>query len=134
LEPQRSNFLAQVEACLASRPARNMASARRLMTVNRIELSPGKKGRIHVIFNGKRLLTNSRDPEFEACRALRDQGVTGKLVARWEGSAHDAMTLDIERGAGLTTEEGPQVGPHIRKWRPFVKVDAATVNETEASA
>ena len=64
------------------------------------------RGRYRVEQNGETLLASSDDPELEACRALRRRGVTGTLRSRHAGSAHYALSVDIEIGAGLTVEEG----------------------------
>ena len=59
------------------------------------------------------------DPEFDACRALLARGVTGRLRTRHAGAAHDAMQMDIARGACRRIEETSKVGPRFARWSPF---------------
>ena len=69
--------------------------------------------------NGGVLIKSSHSPEFEACRALLAEGITGRLEVWRKGAAFPAMRLDIERGAGLTVSEGVKSGPKIRPWQPY---------------
>jgi len=77
----------------------------------------GDRGqRYRVTYLGGVLLESTRNPEFDPCRALLAQGVTGYLeVWRIGRSAPDAK-LDIERGAMLTTEEGDRQTLRVVGW------------------
>src|SRR5690242_3243117 len=77
-----------------------------------------------VTYLGSVLVESSRNPEFDACRALQVRGITGKLAVWRQGAAAPCMTLDIERGAGLTISDTDKGGPRLAPWRPFMAVDA----------
>lgn len=83
-----------------------------------LERIKGGKGRIRVTFRGE-VLVEHRDPEFAACRALLARGITGMLVTRWKGSAHDAMRVPIERGARLSTSEPDRRKIGFVAFQPF---------------
>ncbi len=88
---------------------RSEADAPAAANVHRIEIevSHVTSGRTmyRVTYRGTELAV-AGDPEHAACRALLAMGVTGSLRTRWKSAAHDAMALDIERGAGRRTSEG----------------------------
>jgi hypothetical protein len=85
----------------------------------------GNRGQYYrVTYLGRLLVESTRNPEFDACRALFAQGITGKLAVWRRGAAVPCMTLDIERGAGLTTCETDKDGLRLVRWRPFLPVDA----------
>src|SRR5262245_22775393 len=92
--------------------------------------STAHRARIHgtsVVHNGKLLVSNFRDLECDAARALLAKGITGKLHLFDNGGFKVAKRrepwgtlyvysprppmlrtiIDIERAAKLTTEEGP---------------------------
>jgi hypothetical protein len=85
----------------------------------------GARGqRYRVTYAGAVLIDGSRNPEFDACRALQAKGITGKLEVWRAGAAYPAMLLDIEAGAGLTVAETDREGPRLVRWRPFSADDA----------
>jgi hypothetical protein len=87
--------------------------------------SQGKRGqRYQVAYLGSLLIESALNPEFDACRALLAQGITGKLAVWRRGSEFPAMTLDIERAAGLTVSDTDAGGLRIVSWRPFSAEDA----------
>jgi hypothetical protein len=96
------------------------------MSIHRIDIEPvslGERGqRYRVTHNGVQLVDSSRNPEFDACRALLGKGITGRLEVwhkGWpQGDEFPAMRLDIEKGARLTVEEGDRIGPRFARWRP----------------
>src|SRR5262245_32112513 len=63
----------------------------------------GTGARYRVMYLGKTLIESTRDPEFEACRALLAKGVTGTLVTYSPGSSVSRMRIDIAKGAQLMT-------------------------------
>jgi hypothetical protein len=83
-----------------------------------IELHPptSGSGNCSVSFNGEVLVASSRDPEFAACRALLARGIRGKVKVIDDNTRRHRSTVDIERGAKLTCEEGAH-GPHFVKYR-----------------
>jgi hypothetical protein len=95
----------------------------------------GKRGQQYsVTYLGNLLIESTRNPEFDACRALFAQGVTGKLAV-WRGeAAAPCMTLDIERGAGLTVSETDKDGLRLVPWRPFAAVDAQNAVSSRADS
>jgi hypothetical protein len=82
----------------------------------------GERGqRYRVTYLGSVLVESTRNPEFDACRALLAQSITGHLeVWRAGRSAPDAR-LDIERGAKLTTEEGDRQTLRVVRWKPHAE-------------
>ena len=77
------------------------------------------RGMFDASWNGETLVAKSDQPILDSCRALRSRGVTGTLRTRHAGSAHFAMTVEIEVGAGLAAVEGKLRGPRIVKYQPF---------------
>jgi hypothetical protein len=85
----------------------------------------GSRGqRYRATYAGATLIESSLNPEFDSCRALVQNGITGKLEVWRQGGVVPAMTLDIERAAGLTTSETDERGLRIVRWRPFSEEDA----------
>jgi hypothetical protein len=70
-----------------------------------------------VVFEGKVLLHASKNPEFEACRALVAKGITGKLVTYRDG--RPCMVLNIEKAAKVTVSETKAHGPRFVPYKPF---------------
>ena len=89
--------------------------------VHRVFLTPlaGRAGRFAVTYGGDVLVASSRDPGSDACRALLARGVTGRLVTRWVGASHDAMSMDIVRMAKLRVEESDRHGLRVVAFRAF---------------
>lgn len=81
--------------------------------------------------NGDTLIESSRNPEFDACRALLAEGITGILEIWRYGKSHCDMRLDIEKGALMTVSETNDGGLAFRKWRPF---QAEVPSDTEEVA
>jgi hypothetical protein len=90
---------------------------------HRIEIEPislGDRGyRYRATYAGDVLIESRRAVEFDACRALLAMGITGKLQVWRRGATFPAMTLDIEKAAGLTVVETETEGPRFTRWRPF---------------
>ena len=83
--------------------------------------------RYSVIFRGKLLVKHSRDPECETARALLAKGFIGKLTLLDGKTGRPRTTINIEKVARLTTEEGPR-GPRFVKFRKGV-VDGSCTAE-----
>jgi hypothetical protein len=64
------------------------------------------------LFDGKLLVERSRDPECDAARAMLARGYAGKLTLCDGKTGKPRTTIDIERAAKLTVEEGPY-GPRL---------------------
>src|SRR5262245_44160807 len=73
---------------------------------HRIDIEPiglGQRGQLYLVsYGGAVLVERSRNPEFDACRALLEQGATGRLEVWRRGTTCPALRLDIETGARLT--------------------------------
>ena len=69
------------------------------------------------------VICTGRDPEFAACRELAKRGIRGKLVTRWKGSPHTAMTMGIAWGATKRTEESSKSIPRTVAWTPYEGAD-----------
>lgn len=67
----------------------------------------GRHGLYNVLFDDKLLVERSREPEFDAARALLAQGITGTLILCDGKTGIPRTIIDIERAAKLTVKEGP---------------------------
>ena len=89
---------------------------------HRIDIEPvgiGDRGRRYRVHHaGAVLIERSRNPEFDACRALLAKGFTGRLEMWHRGASFAALRLDIEKGAKFTVEERDAKGLQIVRWRP----------------
>jgi len=72
-----------------------------------------------VVFNGETIVSDSRVPEFDACRVLLARSLTGTLVLADAVTGKNRLSLDIERGAKLTVREDQNRAPRPAKWKPF---------------
>lgn len=68
--------------------------------------------------DGTVLVERSRSPEFDACRVLAAQGLTGDVELWRRDGAGPAMVLDIEKAAKLTVSEG-DFGLRVVEWAPM---------------
>ena len=66
--------------------------------------------RYRVCHAGAELLASSRDPEFDACRALFALGHTGTLTTFSHGDPTPCMTIGIAHGAAMRTAKEPILG------------------------
>jgi hypothetical protein len=77
----------------------------------------GRDGyRYSVLFDGKLIVDQSRDPECDAARALLAQGITGKLTLCDGKTGVPRIVIDIEKAARLTVEETGGL-PRFKKYR-----------------
>jgi hypothetical protein len=68
--------------------------------------------------NGDILITSSRQPLLDACRALQARGIKGP-VEMWDAERQEArMQGDIEKLAGLTVREDDKE-LRLVPWEPF---------------
>ena len=72
-----------------------------------------------VVFSGETIVSDSRVPEFDACRVLLARSHTGTLVLADAVTGKNRLSLDIERGAKLTVREDQNRAPRLAKWKPF---------------
>ena len=80
----------------------------------------GRDGYLYsVLFDGKLLVENSRDPEHDAARALFAKCITGKLTLCDGKTGTPRTTINIENAAKLTTSEEAKGGLHLRKYREY---------------
>ena len=73
--------------------------------------------RYSVLFEGKLLVENSRDPECDAARALVAKGITGKLTMCDGKTGKPRTIIDIEKAAQLTVSEESRDGLRLRRAR-----------------
>ena len=121
-----SNDITQIKRRLAER-AQSVAIAL-------LHADPVRHGRLwDVEFDNEMLVVGSRDPEFDLARALLARGVTGSVTIL-DGKTRKPRTTitDIEKAAGLSTEEGPY-GPRFVKRRQ-TRVDRSHAGETTVAA
>ena len=79
----------------------------------------GGQQRYTVYFSGECLIERARDPEYEACRVLRDRGYSGMLKTYWRHSDVPSMVLDIKHAAERSTTEGVNTVVRVSKYSPF---------------
>jgi hypothetical protein len=85
----------------------------------------GKAGYLYsVIFDGKLLVERSRDPQFEAARALLAQGITGKLTLLDGKTGKPRIMVDIEKAAQLRTYDDSR-GIGFERWKAFQPLEVA---------
>jgi hypothetical protein len=75
--------------------------------------------RYRVTYLGETIVEGARTPLFDACRALRARGVTGKLAMYSRGGTVARAKVDIEEGAELTIIENAKEGPRLARYRPY---------------
>jgi hypothetical protein len=78
----------------------------------------GQYYRVH--YRGASLIDETWNPEFEACRELLAQGITGRLeVWRLGKSYPDMLVRDIATAAERTVVENESHGPRFVRWKPL---------------
>jgi hypothetical protein len=94
------------------------------------ELDHGRAWRVH--FKGEILVPFCRDPEFDAARELKRQGMIGTMVTfGHRGNGVPRARVNIERAARLvTTSESSRLRLAQRTIRELVEVDPKTDMET----
>src|SRR5262249_6427729 len=89
------------------------------LKAHRIDIEPttirGKRGQYYrVHFEGAVLIAETRNPEFEACRALSALNVTVRLEVWRFGKSHpDMLVPDIAKAAKWTVVENENQGPRF---------------------
>ena len=79
-----------------------------MLTARLHPIKPKKGGEVYsVIFRGKLLVERSKEPEFDAARALLGKGITGKLTLLDGKTGKPRIVIDIEQLAQLCVKEGP---------------------------
>jgi hypothetical protein len=74
-------------------------------------------------YNQEVIVEGSRTPALDACRVLLGRGLVGTLEMWHANGCYPALRVDIEKGAGLTVEDGDR-GVAFRRYREFsVKPD-----------
>ena len=92
----------------------------------RVFLAPGRLGSRGLRYNvhlgspdGERIVANSLDATFAACRVLVARGVSGPLEVWHVGSTFAAMHIrDLVAAARLTVRESGSRGPTLIRYRP----------------
>jgi hypothetical protein len=79
----------------------------------------GHRGQLYrVTYEGEMLVEGSRNPEYDAARALLAIGVTGQAETWRHGAAVPSMRINIELAEQRTIEESATVGLKLRRWTP----------------
>ena len=76
-----------------------------------------------VTYNGEMIVTDSRDPEPEAARALLAKGITGKLTILDAITGEPRTIIDIEKAAKLRTDDTRM---RFATWKPFSAASIAS--------
>jgi hypothetical protein len=77
----------------------------------------GKGIQYEVAFNGE-VIAAGVSPEFAACRALADRGLTGTACFWREGKPNYDFRINIAWGVGRCVMENAKMGPRFAKWAP----------------
>jgi hypothetical protein len=101
---------------------RNYDTAPSCDTVHRIDITLRNHGQsgphYRVVYAGQTLVECTKEPLFDACRALVTLGHAGRLEM-WGGESYPRMILrDIEQAAKLTVVENVNAGPRFAQYRP----------------
>src|SRR5262249_35915008 len=81
----------------------------------------GDRGQRYLVsYAGERLIESTRNPEYDACRALLAKSITGRLEIWRAGAAFPASSIDIGRGARWTVLETERESPRMVRWRSFL--------------
>ena len=101
---------------------RNYDTALSRDTVHRIDITLRNHGQsgphYRVVYAGQILVESTKEPLFDACRALVALGHAGRLEM-WGGESCPRMIVrDIEQAAKLTVVENVNAGPRFAQYRP----------------
>lgn len=77
----------------------------------------GTRGQRYEVFDGAELIASGVSPEFSACRALKERGLSGVVLFARPGKPYH-LRMGIEWGATHCTTEGQRIGIHFAKWVP----------------
>jgi hypothetical protein len=75
--------------------------------------------------DGEPLVIEAAVPMYDSCRELLRRGLTGRVVFVDAKTGTQRMSMDVEHGAKLTIDEGPD-GPRVRRYRPTRAVGVST--------
>jgi hypothetical protein len=91
-------------------------------TAHRIDITLRKNGQsgsyYRVVYAGQTLVESTKEPLFDACRALVALGHAGRLEMWGSGSRPCMIVHDMEQGAKLTVVENVNAGPRFAQYRP----------------
>lgn len=77
------------------------------------------KGEQYEAIFADEILATGTSPEYSACRALQDRGLSGSARFWRKGAKAWAIKMDIAAGAKRTVVENAKIGPREGKWVPF---------------
>jgi hypothetical protein len=107
-----------------------------MSNTHRIDIEPtslGDSGQRYLVrYAGAVLVESTRNPDFDACRALLKMGAAGQLEM-WHPNSRFPARIDIVKGAGLTVEESDRVGPRFARWRARPEEAANAVSRADHS-
>ena len=78
------------------------------------------------------LIESTRNPEYDACRALWARGIAGRLEIWRVGTTYPASAINIERGSRWTILETERESPRIARRQPFSTEHVADANSARA--
>jgi hypothetical protein len=88
--------------------------ARKIHEVQQIAFLHSEDNRYSVRFGKELVVKGSREPELDLARVLLARGITGTVTLRDGSTGKPRTTIQIERAALLSVEEGPN-GPRFVK-------------------
>jgi hypothetical protein len=101
---------------------RNYDTALSRDAVHRIDITLRNHGQsgphYRVVYAGQILVESTKEPLFDACRALVTLGHTGGLEMRGGEPYARMIVRDIEQAATLTVAENVNAGPRFARYRP----------------
>lgn len=84
----------------------------------------GSRGERYEVLLGDEVIVTGNAPEFSACRALQNRGLSGTVNFWREGKKHWDFRIQIAKGAERTVMENAKNGPRVVKWSPYEVEDA----------
>lgn len=92
----------------------------------------GQRGpRYAVSYLGEQIVEASVVPLLDACRVLKDMGLTGP-VEMWGMQPYPRMRTTVEAGAKLTVAEGQRTSPRLVPYREWAEPSRGGATEADA--
>lgn len=92
-----------------------------------------KKQLYKTTLDGREVVAQSSDPEFDTCRALKTMGHSGRVEFYRQGARHPGLIVeDLDKATGLRVVE-TDAAPAIKKWRSVEELKTSHGLKTRTS-
>ena len=122
-DPQQRSSIGRYSRAVTSSQYKDQRTLRAILTPKKAAHPGSDRGNLYtydVSVHGETIVTDARDPEHEAARALRARGIFGKLQI-FDATGRHRTTVNIEAAAKMTVSEGRR-GLTLRKWQPLTGI------------